>query len=178
MIDFFRLYFYITNWHRPVIMKNTPRYTTRTFYVGNYVPVLAISKYSRTLSVFRTLVLALISSVPLPVPNLWKQFRTRRIYVPQNQNSPVPRTFSSPVLRCGYVEGYGIRTRTSGYDPYGFPLWSLSDLYLPSNFFFYFQNLLVLSIFVNPKIFYPPLRELWNAPLWGPIWFSFRLISP
>ena len=77
--------------------------------------VLAITKYSRTLSVFRNLVLALISSVPLPVPNLWKQFRTRRIYVPQNQNSPVPRAFCFPVLRYGYVEGYGIHTRTSGY---------------------------------------------------------------
>ena len=30
---------------------------------------------------------------------------------------------------------------------------------------------------MNPEIFYPPLRELCNAPLWGPIWFSFFFIS-
>ena len=89
---------------------------TRTFYVVNSVPVLGFSEHSRTLSLLRTMILAQIFSVPVPVPHLKNQPVPCLFYAPKNQHSPVPRTFSVPVLRYGYVDGYGIRTRTSGYD--------------------------------------------------------------
>ena len=55
--------------------------------------------------------------------------------------------------------------------PNGVPFDSLSFLYLTSGHFLDFKNLEILSPFLTPPIFYPPLRELCNAPLWGPIWF-------
>ena len=87
------VYFHTTNWPRPVIMRNTVGYKflrkhwsltdtkqkggTRTFYVGNSVSVLTISKYSRTFSVFRTNVFSTNFSRTLTRTKSSKKFRTR-----------------------------------------------------------------------------------------------------
>ena len=44
------------------------------------------------------------------------------------------------------------------------------------NFFLISKSPFLGGVFFS-EIFYPPLRELCNAPLWGPIWFSFFFIS-
>ena len=63
--------------------------------------------------------------------------------------------------------------------PYGVPVGSLSALYIsPREKFFDLKNLLGLLLFLIYKFFYPPWRDHYGDPLWGPNLISFSFNVP
>ena len=60
-------------------------------------------------------------------------------------------------------------------DPYGFPLWSLSNLYLPSNFFLISKSQCYRGLFWTPKFF--NVTDGWDGMYGWSGNFFFELIS-